>query len=711
MGCRLPLSKGGTNLDKNHTVSLYDELGTEYQRRNQYLSELMSLKQQLREAEPAMKPQLSQRLSELRKNRNQNPYIIALNRFRAADQKFRKDLSVSCKAWLEQLDARLPRQVKTLKIEIHKAEQRREFYAAYRELSWDAELIYRQSELELRQLPELVEYYLDANDALQQARKAMRTINQNQLRDAADTFRRQKTEERRKYAAAKKALKAKYAAGLISAKALGNGRIELKKKMQEANLQHSFTIEKKALQDVIVNKKYLLTKGFKRKTKILNSNISDIRRRTPVEPDLQFPCYALAGMLIPGLGQLLNKQYIKAAFFSLASLYVYLVAIPYALGYGNFQGKGISGLVTLAQGARRIDKSAIFMIEGIIAILMVLIAVTLLLINFRDVDRTQKAGIRGIRPRNWFETTVGIENDGFPYLVSLPALIVTLFIVIVPITTAILLSFTGMDPQNQSKFPWIGLTNYITIALGRGLAGSVFWLILGWTLIWTAASTSLAILTGFGLALIANQERIKGKAFFRTVYLLPWAVPAFITIMFFSIMFAPNGALTAILEALFQTRIHIKNDPNLSRITLILLQAWLGSSYVFLLATGVLQAIPGDLYEAAQIDGASSWQKLFKITIPIVLFQTAPLLVGQYTFNFNNFSIIYLFNGGGPFNPIRYGNLAGTTDLLISYIFKLTMQNQYQAIGAAITIVISLGLMVFAYIGFKNSKAFKEERL
>lgn len=97
-----------------------------------------------------------------------------------------------------------------------------------------------------------------------------------------------------------------------------------------------------------------------------------------------------------------------------------------------------------------------------------------------------------------------------------------------------------------------------------------------------------------------------------------------------------------------------------------------------------------------------------KITIPLVLFQTAPLLVGQYTFNFNNFSIIYLFNQGGPFNPSLYGNMAGSSDLLISYIYKLTIENQYQSIGAAITIVISIVLMIFSYIGFKNSKAFKE---
>ena len=210
--------------------------------------------------------------------------------------------------------------------------------------------------------------------------------------------------------------------------------------------------------------------------------------------------------------------------------------------------------------------------------------------------------------------------------------------------------------------------------------------------------------------MLANNDRIKGKSIFRTVYLLPWAVPAFITIMFFSIMTSPNGQITKILEGIFGGNLAIKSSTNLTRIALILLQTWLGSSYIFLLSTGVLQGIPADLYEAAEIDGATGWQKLSKITLPLVLFQTAPLLIGQYTFNFNNFSIIYLFNGGGPFDPSNYGNIAGSTDLLISYIYKLTIEKQYQSIGAAITIFISLGLMVFAYIGFKNSKAFKEEK-
>ena len=351
------------------------------------------------------------------------------------------------------------------------------------------------------------------------------------------------------------------------------------------------------------------------------------------------------------------------------------------------------------------------MIEGILAIFLLAIAVLIIYVSFKDVRNLEKKHIKGIRANNWFETNKVLQEEGFPYLVSAPALVVIIFTVLVPISTTLLLSFTGMDPQHQTKFPWVGIQNYKLLALGQGLAGRVFWYILGWTIIWTLVATTLAIFIGFMLALFANNERIKGKTIFRSIFILPWAVPAFISIMFFSIMFSPSGALTEIIYDITGKLVRVKSDTTLTRVVLILLQGWLGSSYVFLLSTGVLQAIPGDLYEAADIDGATERQKMMKITLPMVLFQTAPLLVGQYTFNFNNFSIIYLFNGGGPFQPSRYGNLAGSSDLLISYIYKLTMDNQFQAIGAAITILISLALMFFAFLGYRNSKAFKEEKL
>ncbi len=113
----------------------------------------------------------------------------------------------------------------------------------------------------------------------------------------------------------------------------------------------------------------------------------------------------------------------------------------------------------------------------------------------------------------------------------------------------------------------------------------------------------------------------------------------------------------------------------------------LGFPFVFAMTTGVLQAIPDDLYEAATMDGASAFTRLRTITLPLVLYAIAPIIITQYTFNFNNFNIIYLFNNGGP---AVAGSNAGGTDILVSWIYKLTMSSSQYAIAATITILLSI---------------------
>lgn len=139
---------------------------------------------------------------------------------------------------------------------------------------------------------------------------------------------------------------------------------------------------------------------------------------------------------------------------------------------------------------------------------------------------------------------------------------------------------------------------------------------------------------------------------------------------------------------------------------LIVMQMWLGFPFVFIMTTGVLQAIPNDLYEAATIDGAGFIQKFRLITLPLVLYSIAPILITQYTFNFNNFNIIYLFNGGGPPMP---GSTAGGTDILVSWIYKLTMQSSQYALAAAITMLLSIFVISIALWQFKRTNSFKEE--
>ena len=582
------------------------------------------------------------------------------------------------------------------------------FYEENKDLSYDSELDYKLCKLEYEQIPKIIENDLFIKSNLERASNRLEKLTSGEVEESKKLIEEDRKVLSEKFDADNKSLRKAYSEGHISKKAFKSEKEQLKQKFKDQNKRLDYRNPEVSLKEEIESLKYKIDKDYKKEIKILEADKAEARRRTPVEVEKTSAYRSILTAPLPGLGQILNGQWQKGLMFLLGSLFIYFIAIPYALGFGNYQGEGIAGLISLAQGGKRLDRSILFMIEGIISLVFVFLAALIYIFSFKDVRKVEKKEIAGIRPNNFFETKKMLRTDGFPFLITAPALLVIIFIVIVPIVTAIMISFTNMDPQNQNKFTWIGLNNYITIAKGQGIAGQAFWHIFGWTVVWTLLASTLAIVLGFIFALLVNNERVRGKKFFRTVYLLPWAIPAFITIMFFSIMTSRGGIIPEALNSLFNVNLDIKNNTFQTRAMLILLQGWLGHSYIFLLTTGVLQAIPKDLYEAASIDGATGFQRTLKITIPLVLFQIAPMLINQYTFNFNNFSIIYLYNQGGPFNPQVYGNLAGSSDILISYIYKLTMESQYQAIGAAVTVFISIILIIISYFGYKNSSAFKE---
>lgn len=694
---------------KKFNKHLYDNINREYDRKNLYLYEVTCLQEKIEDASGTEKDKLKEQLKNLVKNKKDHPYNKELLDYKTKEKAFLQELSKKIEEAKQKTDKTLPKAVQNLQVRLYKAKEMEKFYAKYVELTYDAELIYEQCKIEAMQIPPVVEFAKQATKELEIALKKKEKATPESRKKFDEEFKVFKEEEDKRLKERIKDVKSKHKEGLISKSAKEAAIKELKIKSKKTLLMKSFECEEIYNEEIIRNKKYELKKIVKQKINTVNINVADLRRVYPIECEKTTPWIAYSTFLIPGLGQLLNKQYIKAIIMFFATIYIYMMAIPYALGYGNYKGEGIAGLISLAANGGKLDRSIIFMIEGILAIFLVAIGVILMYISFKDVKNVEKDTIKGSRYNSWIETRQRVFEDGFPYLVISPALIITIFIVLIPVTTTILLALTGMGPDTQAKFGWEALANYKMIVLGQGMVGEIFWKILGWTLIWTIGATSLAVALGFILAIVLHNDRIKGKALFRSIYLLPWAVPSFITIMFFSILMADNGVITTSLQNVFGPGFSIKNDVFVTRVALICIQAWLGSAYVFLLSTGVLQSINAELYEAADIDGATSFKKLSKITIPLVLFQTAPLLVGQYTFNFNNFNIIYLFNGGGPFDPSKYGNLAGSTDLLISYIFKLTIENQYQALGAAITVIVSIGLIIIAYIGYRNTEAFKKE--
>lgn len=279
------------------------------------------------------------------------------------------------------------------------------------------------------------------------------------------------------------------------------------------------------------------------------------------------------------------------------------------------------------------------------------------------------------------------------------------------------MAFTNYDfyhipPANL--IDWVGLKNFVNIfflSTYRDAFTSVF----SWTIIWTFSATTLQIVIGIFTAVIANQSFIKGKRFFGVIFLLPWAVPAFITILSFSNIFNDSiGAINTQVIPLINElpfveigRIAWKTNAFWSKAAIIMIQGWLGFPYIYVMTTSILQSIPEDLYEAAKIDGASAFQRFREITMPMVFLVAAPTFITQYTQNFNNFSMIYLFNNGGPGSV---GGGAGATDILISWIYKLTTGTSPQySMAAAITLIISALVIVVSLTVFKRTNAFNME--
>lgn len=425
----------------------------------------------------------------------------------------------------------------------------------------------------------------------------------------------------------------------------------------------------------------------------------------------QNPKKAMGLSLIPGLGQIYNKQKAKGAIF-LAVTAPFLV---YFLGSGAGE---LAKLVTLGT-VRGQDNSLFILIRGAFHLIITVVYFLFYALNIRDAGTVAKRINNGIAvPKTLKEMVHAIYENGFPYLLIIPSYIAMTFAIIFPVLVTLMIAFTNYDFKHTAPttlLDWIGFQNFTnmwTLSTFR----SAFTSVLGWTLIWALAASTLQIVLGILTAIIANQPFVKGKRIFGVIFLLPWAVPAFITILTFSNMFNDSvGAINAQVLPLFAkifpfldgVLIPWKTDPTWTKIALIMMQGWLGFPYIYVLTLGILQSIPNDLYEAAYIDGANGWQKFRNITFPMILAVAAPTLISQYTFNFNNFSIIYLFNDGGPGSV---GGNAGSTDILISWIYKLTTNTSPQySMAAAVTLIISVIVISISMIAFKKLHAFDME--
>jgi arabinogalactan oligomer / maltooligosaccharide transport system permease protein len=263
--------------------------------------------------------------------------------------------------------------------------------------------------------------------------------------------------------------------------------------------------------------------------------------------------------------------------------------------------------------------------------------------------------------------------------------------------------FLGSDGKRLSDQSWkanVGFLNYSKVFSDRRISGDFLRIFL-WTLIFATVSVGSTFALGLLLAITLNDPRVRGQRFYRSVLLLPYAVPGFIALLVWSGFYNTDFGLINNL-----THLHINwfGSAIAAKFAVLLTNLWMGFPYMFLVATGALQAIPGDLKEAASIDGASGFMGFRKITFPLLLVTVAPLLVASFAFNFNNYNAIALLTKGGPFDPAN--PTAGGTDILISYTIRLA----FGAGGAQLGFASAISVLLFVLTGIIAAAQFRMTR-
>ena len=367
------------------------------------------------------------------------------------------------------------------------------------------------------------------------------------------------------------------------------------------------------------------------------------------------------------------------------------------------------------------DNSFKILLYGILTIFLIVAFILTWAKNIKMSYEAQLNKEQGKKNNRFIDDIRSLVDEGFyKTLLSVPMLGITLF-TFLPIVFMIFIAFTNYDGKHDgyitSLFTWVGFDNFKTLfsmAGGKGSYFNVFLSILGWTLIWAIFATFSNYILGILVAMMINRKGIRFKKLWRTILVLTIAIPQFISLLYVSKMFDKGGIVNGFLMSagLIKAPIGFWDSAMYARILVIVINIWIGIPYMVLIATGILMNIPADLYEASRIDGANHVQQFRYITMPYMLFVTAPYLLTSFTGNMNNFNVIYLLTGGNPVNPNASAADGGVgyTDLLITWLYKIALGSEsryYMAsvLGIVIFIIVStLTLLVYSRLGSNKNE-------
>lgn len=420
--------------------------------------------------------------------------------------------------------------------------------------------------------------------------------------------------------------------------------------------------------------------------------------------------------LIMGFGPLLRKQFLRGIAFLAAEIAFICYMVFFGAGYlkdiGTLgtQGRGFNPDGTVSYG----DNSFLILLYSILSIIIIIAFIFVWRLNVRQNRNAERLLAQGKKLPTVKQDFISLLDEHFDKtLLALPVLGVFLFIVL-PIAFMICVAFTNYDATHQAPaqlFTWVGLENFKNLfSFGTSGFGSTFITILLWTIVWAFFATFLNYFLGMAVAILINKKGIKFKKLWRTILVMTIAVPQFVSLLYIGKMFAADGLVNGYLMkwGIIDSAIPFWQDPTLAKILIIVLNCWVGIPYIMLICTGLLMNIPADLYESARIDGANAFQMFRKITLPYMLFVTGPFLLTQFTGNLNNFNIIYLLSGGGPTSMSLNGG-AGYTDLLVTWLYKLTLNDTNYKMASVIGIMVFLVTAIISLVVYNILPSVKDE--
>jgi arabinogalactan oligomer/maltooligosaccharide transport system permease protein len=365
------------------------------------------------------------------------------------------------------------------------------------------------------------------------------------------------------------------------------------------------------------------------------------------------------------------------------------------------------------------------LIDGVLTLAVVAIFIAVYIISVRGTMSAWDDFVKTGR-RKKSHVIGDLAGTKFHLAALTPAVLMIAFFVIIPLVFSVLIAFTNyssnyyavdgsvshhIPPQNT--IDWVGLENFSAMFGGKKTWGDSLGGTAVWTLIWGALATFTCYFGGTVLAVVMHENKIKLLPAFSTIFILPYAVPSVVSMLIWQNLlngsFGPINRTLQALGILAQGQvIPWLSDAWLARFTCILINFWAGVPYFMLLVTGTLTSISQDVLEAASIDGANKFQVFRKITLPMVLYQTMPLIIMSFTFNINNFGAIFFLTGGNPAIPSTTATSAGGTDILGTWIYKLTVNLQQYNYASVLAVIICVVLAPFAIFNFRRTKSYKE---